>query len=97
MLFGEVLDGAEAERVGLVWRCVDDDALAAEAAAAGRPGRAASRGSWPAGPRRRWPPCPRSIDHDEAVDLELEAQVWSLGQPEFAERLKALQSKISSR
>src|SRR4051794_12992674 len=27
VLFGEVLDGAEAERVGLVWRCVDDDAL----------------------------------------------------------------------
>ena len=64
---------------------------------------------WPAGPRRRpegaGPPgqgdagrrAARSIDHDEAVDLELEAQVWSLGQPEFAERLKALQSKISSR
>src|SRR5688500_18333827 len=27
VLFGDVLDGAEAERVGLVWRCVPDDAL----------------------------------------------------------------------
>ena len=27
VVFGEVLDGAEAERVGLVYRCVDDDAL----------------------------------------------------------------------
>ena len=27
VLFGEVLDGAEAERVGLVWRCVPDDEL----------------------------------------------------------------------
>ena len=27
VLFGEVLDGAEAERTGLVWKCVDDDAL----------------------------------------------------------------------
>ena len=27
VLFGEVLDGAEAERVGLVWRCVADDEL----------------------------------------------------------------------
>src|SRR5690606_35759833 len=27
LLFGEVLDGAEAERVGLAFRCVDDDAL----------------------------------------------------------------------
>src|SRR3954452_25427000 len=27
VVFGEVLDGAEAERVGLVWKCVDDDQL----------------------------------------------------------------------
>ena len=27
VLFGEVLDGAEAERVGLVWRCLPDDEL----------------------------------------------------------------------
>ena len=31
VLFGEVLDGAEAERVGLAWRCVDDDQLLAAA------------------------------------------------------------------
>src|SRR5215216_742882 len=31
VLFGEVMDGAEAARVGLVHRCVDDDALAATA------------------------------------------------------------------
>src|SRR5205823_12255162 len=41
VVFGEVLDGEAAERHGLVWRCVDDDArldsareLAARAAAA---------------------------------------------------------------
>src|SRR5690606_30490026 len=27
VLFGEVLDGAEAERCGLAWRCVADDEL----------------------------------------------------------------------
>ncbi|MDP1804288.1 MAG: enoyl-CoA hydratase-related protein, partial [Acidimicrobiales bacterium] len=27
VLFGEVLDGPDAERAGLVWRCVPDDAL----------------------------------------------------------------------
>jgi enoyl-CoA hydratase len=27
VIFGEILDGAEAERVGLVWKCVDDDVL----------------------------------------------------------------------
>ena len=43
VVFGEVLDGAEAERVGLAYRCVDDDelldaahALAARAAGAPR-------------------------------------------------------------
>ena len=38
VLFGEVLDGDEAERVGLVWRCVPDDELL-------RP-----RTRWPRGP-----------------------------------------------
>ena len=27
VVFGQRLDGAEAERVGLAWRCVDDDEL----------------------------------------------------------------------
>ncbi len=45
VLFGEVLDGAEAERVGLVWRCLPDEELlpAAQAMAeraASRPARA---------------------------------------------------------
>ena len=35
--------------------------------------------------------------HDAAVDVELEAQVWSMDQPEFAERLAAVQDRISSR
>jgi hypothetical protein len=34
---------------------------------------------------------------DEAVALELDAQLWSVRQPEFAERLAALQSRISRR
>ena len=32
-----------------------------------------------------------------AVDLELDPQVWSLNQPAFAERLAALQRRITSR
>jgi enoyl-CoA hydratase len=40
----------------------------------------------------------RSLDdHEAAVDCELEPQVWSLNQPAFAERLAALQRKITSR
>ena len=33
-------------------------------------------------------------EHDPAVDRELEPQLWSVQQPEFRERLAALQAKI---
>ena len=40
----------------------------------------------------------RSIDeHDAAVALELEAQLWSKAQPDFATRILELQKKISSK
>jgi enoyl-CoA hydratase len=94
VLFGEVLDGAEAERVGLVWRAVPDDDLLDVAVAMAA--RAASA------PRELVQRTKASIidmaeihRHDQAVELELEPQVWSINQPAFAERLAALQSKIS--
>jgi enoyl-CoA hydratase len=96
VLFGEIMDGAEAERVGLVHRCVDDDALlgAAHEMAA----RAADA------PRELVRRVKATIgdvatidDHPAAVDRELEPQVWSLGQPWFAERVAALQAKITSK
>jgi enoyl-CoA hydratase len=95
VLFGEVLDGQEAERAGLVWRCVDDDQLlgcAAELAA-----RAAAA---PALARRIKATIATMADvasQDDAVDVELEAQVWSMSQPEFATRLAAIRDRISSR
>jgi enoyl-CoA hydratase len=40
----------------------------------------------------------RAIEaHADAVERELEPQVWSLNQPAFQEALAALQRKISSR
>jgi enoyl-CoA hydratase len=94
VLFGEVLDGAEAERVGLVWRSVSDDELLDVAVAMA--GRAASA------PRELAQRTKATIidmaeihRHDQAVELELEPQVWSINQPAFAERLAALQSKIT--
>lgn len=96
VVFGEVMDGAEAERAGLVHRCVDDDQLltvAHEMAA-----RAA------AAPRELVIEVKRTIQdmadvrtHPEAVDRELTPQVWSTRQPWFAERIAALQAKISSK
>ena len=96
VLFGEVLDGEEAARVGLAFRCYDDDELmpAAQAMAA----RAASA------PRELVTATKRTIgtmagvaDHPTAVDTELEPQLWSTRQPWFAERLAALQARITSR
>jgi len=96
VVFGEVLDGAEAERVGLVHRCVDDDALlsAAHEIAA----RAASA------PRELAIVTKATIrdmadvaDHPAAVTRELEPQLWSTRQPWFAERLAALQARIGRR
>ena len=96
VLFGEVLDGAEAERIGLVWRCVPDDELLPAAQAMAE--RAAS------GPRelaRRIKATIHDValidDHAAAVDRELEPQVWSLEQPAFKERVAALQAKITSK
>jgi enoyl-CoA hydratase len=96
VLFGEVLDGAEAERVGLVWRCVPDDELLPTAQAMAE--RAAR------GPRelvRRMKATLADVaaidDHAAAVDRELVPQVWSLEQPDFKERVAALQAKITKK
>lgn len=96
VVFGEVIDSAEAERIGLVHRCYDDDKLLAAAQEmAARAGAA---------PRELLIEMKKTIQdmadvrtHPEAVDRELTPQVWSTRQPWFAARLAALQAKISSR
>jgi enoyl-CoA hydratase len=96
VVFGDVFDGAEAERVGLVHRCVDDDQLlevahemAARAAGAPRELLVETKSTL------------RDMadiaDHPAAVERELRPQLWSTRQPWFAERLAALQQKISKR
>ncbi len=96
VVFGEVMDGAEAERVGLVHRCVDDDQLlgAAQAMAA----RAATV------PRELAVIVKQTIqdmadigNHPAAVKRELDPQIWSTRQPWFAERIAALRQRISSK
>ena len=95
VLFGEVLDGAAAERVGLVWRCVDDEELLATAIQMA--GRAAAVPRLARRVKETIADVGMVTTHDAAVDVELEAQVWSLAQPEFADRLAALRDRISSR
>jgi enoyl-CoA hydratase len=96
VLFGEVMDGQEAERCGLAWRCVDDDDLLTSATKL-----AARAAAAPPALARRAKQTLAAVANlatiDEAVALELDAQLWSVRQPEFAERLAALQSRISRR
>ena len=89
-----MLDGAEAERIGLVYKCVDDDALAATAHA-----MAAKAADVPRElaiiTKATLKDMATIADHDAAVDREIEPQLWSTRQPWFAERLAALQARIS--
>jgi enoyl-CoA hydratase len=96
VLCGEILDGAEAERVGLVWRCLPDDELLAgaqemAARAASAPRELAAR------TKATIADMADIAEHGAAVDRELVPQVWSLEQPAFKERVAALQAKITSR
>ena len=96
VVFGEVLDGAEAERVGLVYRCVDDEELldraqemAAKAASAPRELALVAKATIK--------DMADVIDHPAAVARELDPQIWSTRQPWFAERLAAVQARISKK
>jgi len=96
VLFGAVVDGAEAERIGLAWRCVDDGelletALGLAAAAADVPRPLSVRA------KQTLAAMAAVASHDEAVDRELEVQTWSAQQPFFAERLAAMRDRISKR
>ena len=93
VVFGEILDGAEAQRVGLAYKCVPDVELMSVAHAMAT--RAASA------PRELAILTKRTIQemanvatHEQAVAKELEPQVWTTRQPWFAERLAALQTRL---
>lgn len=96
VIFGEVLDGAEAERTGLVHRAVDDDQLMAAAR-----DLAAGAASAPRDLVVLTKATIKSMagveSHAAAVQAELGPQVWTARQPWFAERIAALKAKISSR
>jgi enoyl-CoA hydratase len=96
VLFGQVADGAEAERIGLAWRCVPDADLLDVAR-----GVAAGAASAPRDLLVRMKQTLADMagvaSHDEAVERELEPQVWSLNQPAFQERLAEMQRRISSK
>lgn len=96
VLCGDILDGQEAARAGLVWRCVPEEEV--EEVALGLARSAASR------PRELMVRIKDSLrasqaitDPDQAVALEREAQEWSMTQPEFTERVRSIQAAIHRR
>ena len=96
VLFGEILNGEEAARIGLAFRCYEDDELLAGAQ------KMAARAA--AAPRELIEVTKVTIrdmadiaTHDEAVERELTPQLWSTQQQFFRDRIAALQAKISSK
>lgn len=94
VVFGQRLDGEEAERVGLAWRCVDDDELLTTSVE-----MAARAADGPPELTRRIKATVRAVAdidaHADAVERELGDQLWSMDQPAFAERLAQLQARIT--
>jgi enoyl-CoA hydratase len=81
-LFGETLDGEEAARVGLAWRCVDDDVLLDAATSL-----AASAAAYPRAATRRVKETLRLArrgDFASVLDAEVTAQIWTTTLPETA-------------
>ena len=96
VVFGEIMDGAEAERVGVVHRCVPDGDLMSVAQSMAA--RAASAPRDLVIETKKTVQAMADVDtHPAAVDRELAPQLWSTRQPWFAERIAALQQKISSK
>ena len=93
---GDVLDGHEAERVGLVYRCVADDELL-DAAHRFATGAASAPPELAIVAKQTIRDMADVATHRDAVARELEPQLWTVQQPWFEERLAALQAKISKK
>lgn len=92
-LFGEVLDGAEAARRGLVWRCVATDELVAEAGRLAQ--KAAARDPELVTRTKRTMAAVGGVDEPAAaIDLELAAQRWSMERPAFQASLGELRQRL---
>jgi enoyl-CoA hydratase len=96
VVFGQVLDGSEAERVGLVYRCVAEQELIEQAQAFAR-GAASSPRELAIVTKQTIRDMAGIDTHDAAVERELEPQLWSVQKPWFEERVAALKARISSK
>lgn len=93
-LCGDVLTGPEAERAGLAWRCLPDDEAEAFAVKLAR--RAAGRDR-ELMLRAKATLAAQPASLQEAFDLELEAQQWSMGRPGFRDHVRALRDRLQTK
>jgi enoyl-CoA hydratase len=93
VLFGDRLDGREAQARGLAWRCVPDEELLGTAVGLAR--NAARRD--PELVQRTKSSLRASaavVDAPDAIEIEFAAQEWSMSRPGFAERVTGLRERI---
>ncbi len=92
-LFGEAIEGEEAEARGLVWRCCDEAVLLPAAHELAR--RAAGRDpELLARVKGTLDASGSVVDRAEAVTLELGPQAWSMQRPAFRDALGALRERL---
>jgi enoyl-CoA hydratase len=92
-LFGELLTGQQAARLGLVWQCVPSHDLRTEATRLA--GRAASRDPELGARVKATLQAVDGIDDpEEAIALERDAQQWSMERPQFRAELLALRHRL---
>ena len=94
VLFGEVVRGADAVRLGLAWDCVADAELLDRCrelatVAAGSPPELVAR------VKQSATAVADLDDHGAAMQIELDAQLWSMTDPVFRSRLADLHAQIS--
>lgn len=94
VVFGQVLDGPEAERIGLAYRCVPDAELRDAAHEFAR-GAASAPRELAILTKQTIRDMADVVTHPDAVAREFEPQLWTVQQPWFEERVAALQAKIS--
>jgi enoyl-CoA hydratase len=87
LLFGQRVDGPTAVRIGLAWSCVDDGELLAAAAEIAARAAAAPR-ELAREMKRTLRRVERMTSHAEALEVELDRQLWSAAKPWFSERTR---------
>ena len=94
--FGQRLDGEAAVEHRLAYACVEDERLLDEAVALAARAALAPR-ALAIRAKQTLREVARIGDADDAVGVELDAQLWSIRQPFFADRLAEIRSNISTR